>query len=814
MSKKEKHFSVKKSVLWIDILMSKIIPLGGIFVIVVIFGIFGFILSQVFPLFEKPQFEQKSVFSLPQTLKPKILGSDEWGELPFIYDGGKEIFFFHPELKTFSKKTLIKPRIKLEKEVQETPLTEEIKQVKKIATELEIIQTHYDPSSNTLSLLLEDGSFEIHQIIYNPEFDPDLKRTITASVAKITFGRFEIENKNITSFSHIKNEDGLLIGIISHDTRNSYFSLKKFETASFSLGDDEESLEEISRQDIIYPINEKEIRHFILSETFDSILVQGKDNRVYHYSFQDEEFELVQEIQIPKGGITSINFIQGGASFICSMEDKSQIGYTILQGKKGPRYVHFKTFEKLPEKLSLFAISQRNKTFFCAGKSTFSIRYNTTEDTRLTTNIPFSPKLLSVNEKGNIIVFLSSKNELYFYHLKDEHPQSGFSTFFKKIWYERLPEADWNWQSTGGSDQFEPKFSLIPLFFGSLKGTFYAMLFSVPIAISAAIYTSQFIHWRFRNTIKSTMEVMASIPSVVLGFLGALWIAPIFEPIVPSIMLICIGTPLSILFFSLLWNRTPTSWQERINGWEWILLIPLMLLFGNIFFLLGPGFEEIFFNVREYQIVDSYQGVIETLQGKWIAKEKILELTKLYPEYSLSLKETGEKLADFRLWWSQEAGVGSYNQRNSLVVGLVMGVAVIPIIFTISEDALSNVPKSLKSASMALGASDWQTTSKIILPIAFGGIFSAIMIGFGRAIGETIIVVMATGNTPILEWNIFSGMRTLSANIAMELPEAPEGGTHYRTLFFGSFLLFIFTFLINTVAELVRQRISRKYKGI
>jgi phosphate transport system permease protein len=145
-------------------------------------------------------------------------------------------------------------------------------------------------------------------------------------------------------------------------------------------------------------------------------------------------------------------------------------------------------------------------------------------------------------------------------------------------------------------------------------------------------------------------------------------------------------------------------------------------------------------------------------------------------------------------------------------VGIAMGFAVIPIIFTISEDSLSNVPRHLSSGSLALGATRWQTAVRVVLPAALPGIFSAVMIGLGRAVGETMIVLMATGNTPTFDWwNPFSGFRTLSATIAVEIPEAPHGGTLYRTLFLGALLLFACTFVVNTAAELVRQRMRRRY---
>src|SRR6185436_10278127 len=129
---------------------------------------------------------------------------------------------------------------------------------------------------------------------------------------------------------------------------------------------------------------------------------------------------------------------------------------------------------------------------------------------------------------------------------------------------------------------------------------------------------------------------------------------------------------------------------------------------------------------------------------------------------------------NFPAWLLETTGL-PYDQRNALVVGLAMGFAVIPIIFAIAEDAFSNVPRELVSGSLALGANRWQTVTRIVLPTASPGIFSAIMVGFGRAVVETMIVLMATGNPPILDWNPFNGFRTLSANIAGEIPEAPHG---------------------------------------
>lgn len=143
-----------------------------------------------------------------------------------------------------------------------------------------------------------------------------------------------------------------------------------------------------------------------------------------------------------------------------------------------------------------------------------------------------------------------------------------------------------------------------------------------------------------------------------------------------------------------------------------------------------------------------------------------------------------------------------------------MGAAIIPTIYTIAEDAIFSVPKHLSEGSLALGATQWQTLTKVVLLTASPGIFSAVMMGLGRAVGETMIVLMATGNTPIMDGNILEGMRTLAANIAIEMPESEMGSTHFRMLFLAAFLLFVFTFFVNSLAEWIRQGLREKYRSL
>ena len=156
-----------------------------------------------------------------------------------------------------------------------------------------------------------------------------------------------------------------------------------------------------------------------------------------------------------------------------------------------------------------------------------------------------------------------------------------------------------------------------------------------------------------------------------------------------------------------------------------------------------------------------------------------------------------------------------YDTRlNSFVGGIAMGIAAIPIIFTITEDALTAVPKTYNEASLALGASKWQTAFFVILPAATPGIFAAILLGIGRVFGETMIALMATGNAAQMGLNPFESVRTLAATIGAEMAEVVFGDTHYNVLFLIGSLLFVFTFVINAVAEFyVKGKLMKKIQG-
>jgi phosphate transport system permease protein len=366
-------------------------------------------------------------------------------------------------------------------------------------------------------------------------------------------------------------------------------------------------------------------------------------------------------------------------------------------------------------------------------------------------------------------------------------------------------------------------------------------LFGAPLALLAAIYTSEFLPPRLRTKIKSLIEMMASLPSVVLGFLGGLVIAPFIEGFVPAVICSFVMIPLTFLCGAYLWQQMPNRIALRLAPYR-LVFVTVAMVFGFVAaWVTGPIVERIFFAGDIVLWLDKQQGsgtgawlflllpacslaiatIVILFVNPWLAqissgwtrrKFVILNLLKFVVAVAIafSLAVMVSSLLTAAGTDPRGSYVGTYVQRNALIVGFVMGFAIIPIIYTISEDALSTVPQHLRSASLGAGATPWQTAVRIVIPTAMSGLFSALMIGLGRAVGETMIVLMAAGNTPVMEWNIFNGFRTLSANIAVELPEAVRDSTHYRTLFLAAPTLLVMTFVINTVAEMVRLRFRKR----
>ena len=233
-----------------------------------------------------------------------------------------------------------------------------------------------------------------------------------------------------------------------------------------------------------------------------------------------------------------------------------------------------------------------------------------------------------------------------------------------------------------------PKYSLLPLLAGTLKVTIISVLIAIPLAVLAALYTAEFAPPWAREIIKPGIEILAGIPSVVVGFFCLMVLA---------------------------------GWLQNAFGWT------------------------------------------------------------------------------FRL--------------NAVTAGIGLSLAVIPIVYTVCEDAFSSVPQTFREGSIAMGASSWQTAARVVLPAGMPGVLAACVLGFGRAIGETMIVLMASGNAAILSLIPTDSIRTFSATIAAELGEVVVGSPHYHVLFFIGAFLFLITFVINLFGHWWVGKLQKKLQG-
>jgi phosphate transport system permease protein len=430
------------------------------------------------------------------------------------------------------------------------------------------------------------------------------------------------------------------------------------------------------------------------------------------------------------------------------------------------RFQHIRDFKMTSAPISQITAEQRRKGFIAMDTSgKLGVFHSTAHRTLLIDPVASGPAVMGMSPRADHII-VEDNGKLLPLNLDNPHPEVSWSALWDKVWYENYDEPKYIWQSTASNSDFEPKLSLAPLTYGTLKAAFYAMLLAAPLAVAAAIYTAYFMAPGMRRKVKPVIELMEALPTVILGFFAGLFLAPYLEGHLPGVFSLLIFTPIGILLAGYLWTRLPDSIRLRVpDGWESAVLIPVILLVGWVSLGMSSHMENWFFG------------------------------------------------GDMRSWITNDLGI-AYDQRNALVVGLAMGFAVIPNIYSIAEDAVFSVPRGLTLGSLALGATPWQTLTRVVILTASPGIFSALMIGMGRAVGETMIVLMATGNTPIMDMNLFEGMRTLAANVAVEMPESEVGGTHYRVLFLAALVLLMFTFVMNTLAELIRQRLRKQYSSL
>ena len=758
-----------------------LITLGGISVLFTLVLIFLYLLYVVKPIFESATIAESVNISLELKANEKVLstGLDELKELAYqITDSGK-IDFYHLKENVAEAKN----KFSIGDKALSASLLNDNEHVLKVVDSF---------SANKL-LLTTSGNIHLIQ----PSFYSQYQGNIREVIAKVNFplGQqafvIDEQQQKLAQLAFAMDEERIVFVAFTQDKRlikTTFVAEDEFSSDSSEAEVDFETyyqqadtFEKIASSTARYDVDEINV-----SPDLNLAFVRS-GSTVYVYSLADDEFVLkatiTPQFDITGTYLTSMALLSGSSSVLLGDSQGNISQWFEVAGESGRSFQQIRLFSATQKKNSSPAITkiyteQFRKSFYTIAENGMVNVFYTTSSAHLWQGqlVAEQPAAFSIAPRANGLVVISNNSvntnkafqpqNLQVFNVHNEHPEVTWQALWQEVWYEGYPEPDYVWQSTSGSDDFEAKFSLVPISFGTIKAALYAMLFAVPIALSAAIYTAYFMTPVLRKKVKPTIEMMEALPTVILGFLAGLWLAPLMEEYLPAIFLLFIFIPLSTLLTAFVWHKLPNYLKDKLpETLAPIILIPVIILATYTAFSLSGIVELTFFG------------------------------------------------GDMRQYLTNDLGI-DFDQRNALVVGIAMGFAVIPTIFSMAEDAIFSVPGHLTSGSLALGATQWQTLIYVVLLTASPGIFSAVMMGLGRAVGETMIVLMATGNTPILDWSIFQGMRTLAANIAVEMPESEVGSSHYRILFLAAFVLFIFTFIFNTVAEFVRQRLREKYSSM
>ena len=725
------------------------IGIGGVAVIGAVLLMMFFFFFQVAPLFSSATMDKVAAYDRPGAGKTLMLAVDEYQDLAVrITDDAKVVFF---KAKTGE---LV--------ETKRLPVPEGVS-----------VTSHHvlDDAEGQIALGLSNGQLLLAQYGFAVSYLDgvrQMKPTFSYPLGEDAMV-MDVQGRALAQVSgRASGSTMVLVGTPKGAPMVEFrgYELKKL------MFSDEVTLEQVASSQLPLAFVPEWVKVDGMNDWLYAIDSTG-DMQVFSLRNMDEPKEYARLNTLPTDGkekrqLTSVNFLLGGISLLMGEESGKLVQwFPVRDAQNQYAFKSIRSFDDQSAAITDMAMEQRRKGFVLADASGHVGVYHSTAHRMIGLEQVSQSAItqIAMAPRSNAVLMEDQQGKMHLWSLENEHPEVSFEVLWQKVWYEGYEKPDYIWQSSSAASDFEPKFSLAPLAFGTLKAAFYAMLFAVPIAIMAAMFAGFFMAPAMRQAVKPTIELLEALPTVILGFLAGLWLAPYLEKHMPSFFLALILIPLIVFIFGYLWSRAPSVIRNRIpDGWQAALVAPVVIFAVFLSVWLDDPVEVLLF------------------------------------------------AGDMPMWLTSNGF--DYDQRNAMVVGIAMGLAVVPIIFSIAEDAIYNVPRHQVNGSLALGATPWQTMVGVVLPTASPGLFSATMIGLGRAVGETMIVLMATGNTAVMDIDIFNGLRTLSANIAVEMPESEVSSTHYRVLFLAALVLFMFTFFFNTIAEVVRQRMLKRYGAL
>ncbi len=617
-----------------------VITAGGVGIILSLAAIFLVIAAETGPLWRSPSANQENTFALSEVTNARRLGSDSQAvsSLALGVDEYQEIAYLVTRAGTVDFLSLKNGQLLQRYEIKglegQAPTA-----------------AYHDPLRRLVALGTAQGRVVPLIIGFAVNFQGDA-RVLKPEVAEGRVIELDPQGRTIKNLVY-QEEEGKIAAAALFSSRSLVFYAARAQHSLLGPG----KLKEY-RTDLSTALK-SDVSALALDGLQVNLLAGTTSGEIYHWEILDPQDPHFVATYKHEAGIKVLGWLLGERSLVIGDSTGGVSTWFQVRDPEKPEerlYQRIHILDSHRAAVTAIAPSPRDKGFLTADEAGMVLLHHaTSEQTFLELSSSNAIETLSFAPKANGILAVNTEGNLSHWSLHNPHPETTLKTLLGKVWYEGYEKPEYVWQSSSATDDFEPKFSLTPLVYGTLKGTFYALLLAIPISICAAVYTSQFMHPSLRNLVKPAVEVMAALPSVVLGFFAGLWLAPIIERMIPATFLLLLVLPLVALGASLLWRLLPSSWRNRLKpGTELAFLCPILVLAVWFCINLNGPVEAALFN------------------------------------------------GNFPQWLYDTFGL-RYDPRNSLVVGLAMGFAVIPLIYTISEDALSNVPQHLISGSLGLG---------------------------------------------------------------------------------------------------------------
>jgi len=516
-----------------DLLARYLVGAGGVAVIGSIILIFLFLFAVVFPLFKGANLHEVTTYQLSHhdSEESLLYSIEEQAEIGMrLNNSGVVQFFSIDDGKVLDSKNLLAD------------------------SEAKVVSwTHVDPEKNILGLGLDNGTAIIFRHEYASQYAND-KRTIVPSIS-YPYGEapinLEVGKQAISNIAISGNEDGLtFFGQTESGPRLIDFTIE----SSF-LDEDEFSLELTNQVILPYPDIPLKV---LVSPERQWLYLLNAEGAIAYYDIRNKAEPLhIEDISVLYEGSkpAALEFLLGGISLLLADDQGNIHQLFLVRGENNKRHLTaIRKFKSGDAEISSISTEILRKGFLVTDvEGNVSLFHSTASRHLFTENISDKPIThFGVAPRSDKIIAEDASGQLHVWKVDSEHPEASLSSIWGKVWYESYPEPDYIWQSSSASSDFEPKFSLTPLTFGTFKAAFYAMLLAMPLAICGAIFTAYFMAPKMRGVVKPSIEIMEALPTVILGFLAGLWLAPFVEAHLPGVFATLVALPLGILIASFL----------------------------------------------------------------------------------------------------------------------------------------------------------------------------------------------------------------------------------------------------------------------